>query len=225
MSAPWLKALLGLAVGLASCAKSETKKPTLAAPAPSVALAGLARAGARIAARLETSEGAIRCELEPDSAPNAVALFVGLALGRAPWLDTRSGEVVTRPMYRESKIFRAVPDAFWQAGCPLGNGTGSPGYRIAVEASASDGARLARPGALMLARYHAPPNRRDPHPPPPGQVIGSQFVLGLGDLSHLAGEVSVLGTCTDLQRARGIAALVASHTREVRVERVVIEGS
>ncbi len=227
--ASWLLASVALAFalapGLASCAKFEAKKPKLSPPEVSVALAGLPRVGGRIAATLETSEGAIHCELDPDAAPRAVALFVGLAAGRATWLDTRSGDVTTRPMYQATKIFRAVPDAFWQSGCPLGNGTGSPGYRIAVEASANDKLRLAQPGALLLARYHAPPNRIDPHPPPPGEVIGSQFVLGLGNMSHLAGQVSVLGSCGDLERARAIAVLVAAHAREVRVERVVIAGA
>jgi peptidyl-prolyl cis-trans isomerase A (cyclophilin A) len=224
VSASWLLTSLGIALALASCAKSEEKKLQLGPPEPAVALAGLPNVAGRIAVTLETSEGPIHCELEPGAAPHAVALFVGLALGRASWLDTHSAAVVTRPMYRGTKIFRAVPDVFWQSGCPLGNGTGSPGYRLAVEASARDRARLTQPGTLLLAGYHAPPNRIDPHPPPPGELIGSQFVLGLGNLSHLAGEVSVLGTCVDLERARAIAALVSSHTRDVRVERVVIPG-
>ena len=222
MSASRLLSALGIVLALASCAKSEEKKPKLGPPEPAVALAGLPKMGGRIAITLETSEGAIHCQLDPEGAPHAVALFVGLATGRASWLDTRSSQVVTRPMYRGTKIFRAVPDAFWQSGCPLGNGTGSPGYRIAVEAGANDRARLSEPGALLLARYHAPPNRSDPDPPPPGEVIGSQFVLGLGNMGHMAGEVSVLGACVDLERARAIAVLVGSHTREVRVERVVI---
>jgi peptidyl-prolyl cis-trans isomerase B (cyclophilin B) len=126
-------------------------------------------------------------------------------------------------MYRELMFFRAVPDAFVQTGCPLGNGTGTPGYRIQIEKSPDDAQRLARIGALALAAYHAPPNRIDPSPPPPGQIIGSQFVIGLGNLSHMAGQVSVLGSCTDLDHIRAIATQVAAH-RDVRLERVVIEG-
>jgi hypothetical protein len=76
----------------------------------------------------------------------------------------------------------------------------------------------------LLARYVAPPNRVDPAPPPPGQVIGSQFAIGLNDLSHLANEVSVLGSCVDLDRVRNIARLVASGERKVTLTRVVVEG-
>lgn len=218
---------LTLVLALPACAKKAPQKthpePTaaLAAPATSIALAGLP--AGTIRARLETSEGAVHCALEPATAPRAVALFVGLATGRASWLDPRAHAVVTRPMYRELTFFRAVPNGFVQTGCPLGNGTGTPGYRIAIEASPDDAQRLARAGALMLAGYHPPPNRVDPSPPLPGQIIGSQFVIGLGDLSHMSGQVSVLGSCTDLDQVRVIAAKVASHG-EVRLERVVIEG-
>jgi peptidyl-prolyl cis-trans isomerase A (cyclophilin A) len=193
----------------------------LAPPVASAVLAGLPAKGVRV--RLETSEGTIHCELEPAGAPNAVALFVGLATGRASWLDVRANAIVTRPMYRQLTFFRAVPNAFVQSGCPLDNGTGTPGYRITIEPTPDDARRLARPGALLLASYHAPPNRVDPSPPPPGRIIGSQFVIGLGDLSHMAGRVSVLGSCVDLDRVRAIAAKVAAR-RQVQLERVLIEG-
>jgi cyclophilin family peptidyl-prolyl cis-trans isomerase len=127
-------------------------------------------------------------------------------------------------MYRDLPFFRAIPDALVQSGCPLGNGTGHPGYRIPVEPSPDDAQRLGRPGALLLARYHPPPNRVDPAPPPPGHVIGSQFVITLTDMSHLANEVTVIGSCTDLARVGAIASLVATGGRRVELTRVSIEG-
>ena len=225
----WIVSALtpALLLALTACANTDGEKthagPTapLTPPAPTVALAGLPAGNIR--ARLETSAGVVHCELSPVSAPRAVALFVGLATGRANWLDPSAHAVVTRPMYRGLKFFRAVPDAFVQTGCPLGNGTGTPGYRIPIETSPEDAQRLARIGALALAAYHAPPNRIDPSPPAPGQIIGSQFVIGLGNLSHMAGQVSVLGSCTDVDHVRAIATQVAAHG-EVRLERVVIEG-
>jgi peptidyl-prolyl cis-trans isomerase A (cyclophilin A) len=195
----------------------------LAPPVPSVALAGLPPAGP-VAVRLETSEGTIHCELDPKSTPRAVALFVGLATGRARWRDPRTGEISVRPMYRDLTFFRAIPGALVQSGCPVGDGTGYPGYRIPVEPSPNDARRLAVPGALLLARYHAAPNRVDPNPPPPGHVIGSQFVIALGDMSHLANEVTVIGACSDLVRVGSIASLVASGERRVGLSRVVVEG-
>jgi peptidyl-prolyl cis-trans isomerase A (cyclophilin A) len=195
----------------------------LGPPAPEVALAGLPP-GRPIAVRLETTEGTIHCELDPVRTPRAVALFVGLATGRARWRDPRTAAIGQRPLYDDLTFFRAIPDAMVQSGCPLGNGTGHPGYRIAVEQSPDDARRLARPGALLLARYHPAPNRVDPAPPPPGQVIGSQFVIALTDMSHLAGEVSVIGSCSDLARVSAVAVAVASGERRVGLTRVVVEG-
>jgi peptidyl-prolyl cis-trans isomerase A (cyclophilin A) len=221
-----LLSTLLILLGAASCRRAAVNQPKngpLAAPEPALALAGLPP-HLPVRARLETSEGVIHCALDALRAPRSVALFVGLATGRAPYRDPRSGLTLWQPMYRDLRFFRAVPNVLVQTGCLLGNGTGSPGYRIAVEVSADDARRLATPGVLLLARYHAPPNRVDPNPPPPGQVIGSQFVVGLSDLSHLAGEVSVLGACADLDRVRALTRLVASHEREVQLTRVVIEG-
>jgi cyclophilin family peptidyl-prolyl cis-trans isomerase len=127
-------------------------------------------------------------------------------------------------MYRDLAFFRAIPDALVQSGCPIGDGTGHPGYRLAVESSADDARRLARPGALLLARYHPAPNRIDPAPPPPGHVIGSQFVIALTDMRHLAGDVTVIGACSDLERVRAIASVVAAGERRVELTRVAIEG-
>lgn len=208
---------------LTSCRRGPEKQLPLGPPLPAQALAGLP-IGQPILARLETSEGVIHCALDAERAPRSVALFVGLAVGRASFREPRSGAVVTRPFYRDQAIFRAIPDLLVQSGCPIGNGTGTPGYRIALEPNPADAERLARPGALFLASYHPAPNRIGPNPPPPGQVIGSQFVISLGNMSHLAGQVNVLGTCTDLDRVRAIAQIVAKRTHSVRLSQVVIEG-
>lgn len=215
---------VAFALACSSCSKTkpDVRPEKASPPTPSAVLAGLPADS--VGARLETSVGAIHCQLEPRTAPHAVALFVGLATGRAHWFDVRTRSVVDRPMYRDLAFFRAVPDSFVQSGCPLGNGTGTPGYRIPVEVDKEDAQRLAHPGALLLVAYHAPTNRVDPSPPPPGQIIGSQFVIGLGDLSHLAGGVSVLGTCGDLERVREIATQVASRRQPVRLARILIDG-
>ncbi|MEP7051993.1 MAG: peptidylprolyl isomerase, partial [Pseudomonadota bacterium] len=222
---PGISVGVGVALGLvlAGCQAGHEKQAPLGPPEPARALAGL-RLERPISARLETSEGTIHCGLDAARAPRSVALFVGLAVGRARFRDLRSGAIVTRPFYRDQTFFRAIPDLLVQSGCPLGNGTGTPGYRIALEPSASDAQRLAEPGALFLASYHPAPNRTDPAPPPPGQVIGSQFVVSLGNMSHLAGQVNVLGVCTDLERVRAIARIVAAGAHPVRLIRITVEG-
>src|SRR5438105_198911 len=110
----------------------------LSLPDPAVLLAGLP-AGATLPARLHTEAGIIRCVLEPGRAPAAVALFVGLATGRAAWRDPGTGAVTTRPLYRDRRFFRAIPGVLIQTGDPRDDGTGHPGYRLPVEARPDDG--------------------------------------------------------------------------------------
>src|SRR5262249_8270379 len=141
------------------------KERTLEPPSVDVALEGLPH-NAPIPIVLETTEGSIRCELDPVRTPKTTALFVGFATGRAAWRDPRTSQIVRRPLYSDLSVFRSIPDALLQTGCPLGDGTGTPGYRVPVESSDDDRARLARPGAIAFARYTAPPDRPDPNPPP-----------------------------------------------------------
>jgi len=163
------RAIVGAVALLAIATVGCRHRPvdTLGPPEIAEALDGLVDA-ATIAVTLETTEGAVRCELDPSRAPHAVALFVGLATGRAAWRDPKTHVVTRRPMYQNLTFHRAIPNVLVQSGCPVGDSSGHPGYRIAVEPSPDDAARLARPGALLLARYTPPPGRVDPDPPPPG---------------------------------------------------------
>ncbi len=205
---------LRLAVTLAltaACARSPRVGTVLAPPSPAAVF------GRTIPARLDaqflTDEGTIHCVLEPLRTPRGAALFVGLARGGFAWRDPRSGTVRTSPLYDGLTFHRTMPGILAQTGCPLGDGNGHPGYRIPLEPRDDDRARLARPGALFVATYTPPPYRRDPSPPPPGQVVGSQIGIGLRDMSHLAGRTTVLGACEDLD----VVARIASHATAPRV--------
>ncbi|HTV17159.1 MAG TPA: peptidylprolyl isomerase [Polyangiaceae bacterium] len=159
---------------------------------------------AAIPIRLSTDEGSVHCTLDAERAPRAVSMFIGLATGRAAHRRPRDGVVTTEPLYQGLHFFRAVPGIFVQAGCPLDNGTGHPGYRIPPEPHADDAQRLAR-GALFLASYTAPPGRTDPDPPPPGHTLGSQFVIALTSMKQVAGDTTVLGRCQDLDIVERLA--------------------
>jgi peptidyl-prolyl cis-trans isomerase A (cyclophilin A) len=201
-------------VGVCLVLGCDRSTEPLGPPSLEAAFAGLEPARA-IPVVLQTDQGIFRCSLDARRTPRAVALFVGLARGRAEWLDPVTQRRVTRPLYRDLAIHRAIPDVMIQSGCPVGDGTGTPGYRIEIEPQSDDAAQLSQPGALVLARYTLPPGRQDPNPPPPGQVLGSQFGITLVDMHHLAGQVSVIGRCRDLDVVRRISRRVGESKQPV----------
>ena len=79
-------------------------------------------------ATLHTTAGDIRIELLPNHAPKTVANFVGLAQGTTTWSDPRTGAERTEPFYDGLIFHRVIQDFMIQGGCPLGTGTGGPGY-------------------------------------------------------------------------------------------------
>lgn len=191
-------------VVLAGCASCERAEPPLAPPSPESIFGP--QIPAALEAALDTDRGTIRCTLHPTRAPRAAALVVGLARGRARWREpsrggrdpSRAGQVTTRPFYDGLTFHRRIPGVLAQTGCPIGDGTGTPGYRIPLERHPTDRERLARAGALVLATYTPPPGRTDPSPPPPGDVVGSQLAITFRPMPHLLDHVTVLGTCRDL---------------------------
>jgi peptidyl-prolyl cis-trans isomerase A (cyclophilin A) len=212
MADPPDRARRAAAFALALAAIAVGCKARLGSPEPSDAMRGFERGDLR--ATLETDRGTVICRLDRH-APRALALFVGLATGRAKWRDPASGQIAARPLFDDRRFFRGIPGVLVQTGCPRDDGMGNPGYRIEVETDPGDTARLARPGALVMARYTPPPGRSDPDPPPPGHVIGSQFGVTLADMHHLAGQVTVLGSCENLDVVARIAEGVARGGRPV----------
>lgn len=87
-----------------------------------------------IQAIIETSKGTIRVDLQPDRTPVTVANFVNLA---------------ERGFYDGLSFHRVIEDFMIQGGCPLGTGTGGPGYRFEDEFDAD--LRHSGPGKLSMA--------------------------------------------------------------------------
>ncbi|MDF7798075.1 peptidylprolyl isomerase [Pontiellaceae bacterium B1224] len=83
-------------------------------------------------AAFDTTMGSFTCRLDYAEAPLTCANFVGLAEGSQHWVST-DGAVRSDPFY-DGLIFHRVIDGFMiQGGCPLGNGTGGPGYAFPDE--------------------------------------------------------------------------------------------
>ena len=80
---------------------------------------------------LKTTKGDITINLFPDHAPATVENFVGLAEGTREYQDDagRSGE----RYYDGLGFHRVIADFMIQGGCPLGSGTGGPGYTFKDE--------------------------------------------------------------------------------------------
>jgi peptidyl-prolyl cis-trans isomerase A (cyclophilin A) len=133
---------------------------------------------------LETSEGTIACRLFTDQAPNTVANFIGLAEGTKDFKDARTGQTVKRPFYDGLSFHRVIPKFMIQGGCPLGTGTGDPGYRFADEFHRS--LRHDAPGKLSMA--NSGPNTN-----------GSQFFITVAPTPWLDNRHTIFGEVVEGQ--------------------------
>ena len=84
--------------------------------------------GAMTTIIMRTSEGDIKINLFDDETPETVANFLGLATGEKEWIDPMTGQPSHEPFYNGLTFHRIIKDFMIQGGCPLGNGTGGPGY-------------------------------------------------------------------------------------------------
>jgi cyclophilin family peptidyl-prolyl cis-trans isomerase len=85
---------------------------------------------------LKTTMGTIEIELFQHAAPETVANFIGLAEGTKSFIDPKSGSEVKRKYFDGLIFHRVIEDFMIQGGCPLGNGTGNPGYTFKDEINA-----------------------------------------------------------------------------------------
>ena len=116
-----------------------------------------------ITAAIETSKGTINLTLFPEKTPVTVASFANLA---------------NRNFYDGLNFHRVIGDFMIQGGCPLGTGTGGPGYRFEDEFDSS--LRHDAPGKLSMANAGPGTN-------------GSQFFITHVPTPHLDGAHSVFG--------------------------------
>jgi len=143
-------------------------------------------------ATLQTTAGDIRIELFPNHAPVTVANFTGLASGSKEWKDPMTGTPSNEPFY-DGLVFHRVIDGFMiQGGCPLGTGTGGPGYTFDDEIHPE----LAFNEPYLLAMANAG-KRLNPITGKPGGTNGSQFFITVSPTPHLTGAHTIFGKVLD----------------------------
>lgn len=81
-------------------------------------------------AEFTTNKGVVICALEYEKTPITVANFVALAEGTNTEV---SDEYKGKKFYNGLKFHRVIADFMVQGGCPLGTGTGDPGYKFKDE--------------------------------------------------------------------------------------------
>lgn len=160
-------------------------------------------------ATLHTNHGDIVITLFGDHAPHTVANFVGLATGTKEYVDPQTGGR-TKGRFYDGLTFHRVIDGFMiQGGCPLGTGTGGPGYQFGDEFHPD----LAFNRPFLLAMANAGP-----------ATNGSQFFITVGPTPHLNFRHTIFGEVAD-QASRDVVSAIAK-VRTGRgdrpVERVVI---
>jgi peptidyl-prolyl cis-trans isomerase B (cyclophilin B) len=135
----------------------------------------------------ETTKGDIVAELFEDDAPGTVANFAGLVAGTKEFVDPKTRQKVTRPFYDGLTFHRVIPNFVIQGGCPLGTGTGGPGYTIKCETGGAK--QVHKRGSLSMAHAgkdsggsqfficHAPQPHLDRKHTVFGQVISGDEVI------------------------------------------------
>jgi cyclophilin family peptidyl-prolyl cis-trans isomerase len=99
----------------------------------SEALKQLSEAKGRPVIKMKTSMGTMTIELWNDIAPKTVENFTGLAFGGKEWTDPKTQKKVKEPFYDGLTFHRVIDNFMIQGGCPLGTGTGGPGYTFEDE--------------------------------------------------------------------------------------------
>ncbi|QNM06732.1 peptidylprolyl isomerase [Qiania dongpingensis] len=112
--------------------------------------------------------GVIKAELYPEIAPNTVNNFISL---------------VKKGFYDDLIFHRVIRGFMIQGGCPLGQGTGGPGYQIKGEFADNgvENSLAHEPGVLSMARAMHPDS------------AGSQFFIMHKKSPHLDGQYAAFG--------------------------------
>ena len=143
-----------------------------------------------LTATIKTNKGDIHLTLFADQTPYTVANFANLA---------------KRGFYNGLSFHRVIDDFMIQGGCPIGNGTGGPGYRFKDEFVKE--LKHDRPGILSMANAGPGTN-------------GSQFFITHVHTPWLDGKHTVFGCVVSADDQK----VVNSIRQRDTIESIVIEG-
>ena len=147
--------------------------------------------GAMTTIIMRTSEGDITIDLFDDKAPNTVANFLGLATGEKEWADPYTGQPSHGKFYNGLTFHRIIKQFMIQGGCPLGTGTGGPGYEFDDEIDPS--LKFDKPYLLAMANAGL---RRGMDGKVHG-TNGSQFFITTVPTPWLDGHHTIFGEVAD----------------------------
>ncbi|MDO5438923.1 MAG: peptidylprolyl isomerase [Erysipelotrichaceae bacterium] len=138
-------------------------------------------------------------ELYPEIAPVTVENFLKL---------------VNKGFYNGLTFHRVIPGFMIQGGCPLGTGTGGPGWSIKGEFRANGFANNLKhtAGVLSMARAYDP------------NSAGSQFFIMHKDAPHLDGQYAAFGKLVSGMEVVDRIAMVPTDFRDKPFEPQVIES-
>ncbi|MBF9688411.1 peptidylprolyl isomerase [Bifidobacterium dentium] len=140
---------------------------------------------------MRTTEGDIKIDLFDDKTPETVANFLGLATGEKEWTNPFTGQPSHEPFYDGLTFHRIIKDFMIQGGCPLGTGTGGPGYNFDDEIV--PGLTFDRPYLLAMANAGL---RRGMDGKVHG-TNGSQFFITTVPTEWLNGHHTIFGEVAD----------------------------
>ncbi|MBE5760462.1 MAG: peptidylprolyl isomerase [Clostridiales bacterium] len=147
---------------------------------------------------MQQPSGVIELELYPETAPITVENYVKL---------------VSEKFYDGLTFHRIIPGFMIQGGCPLGTGTGGPGWQIKGEFmmnGVNNPLKHTR-GVISMARSMMP------------NSAGSQFFIMHADAPHLDGQYAAFGKVTSGMDVVDAIAMTKTSFGDKPVTPVVIE--
>lgn len=164
-------------------------------------------------ATIHTNKGDIVVNLFGNHAPKTVRNFVGLATGTLEWTHPATGQKTTDPLYNGVIFHRIIKQFMLQAGDPLGQGVGGPGFEFDDEIHPE--LNFTEPYVLAMANAGTRGGKG---------TNGSQFFITTVPTPWLQAKHSIFGLVADEESKRVVDAIEAVPTdgRDKPLDDVVI---